>query len=172
MARPTTKEELMVAAENQYKKMWTLIDSLTEDERSATFVFEDRDKNIKDILIHLYEWHGLLLRWLSSNQAGEEASFLPKPYNWKSYGLMNIDFWEKHQQTTYEEAVIMLNKSHKKVIELIEGFSDEELFTKKYFPWTGSTSVGSYCVSATSSHYDWAIKKIKKHIKTYKATNK
>ncbi|MDE6979128.1 MAG: ClbS/DfsB family four-helix bundle protein, partial [Helicobacter sp.] len=27
------------------------------------------------------------------------------------------------------------------------------------------TSLGRYCVSATSSHYDWAIKCIKKAIK-------
>ncbi|MDR3109584.1 MAG: ClbS/DfsB family four-helix bundle protein [Planctomycetaceae bacterium] len=25
--------------------------------------------------------------------------------------------------------------------------------------------MGSYCVSATSSHYDWAMKKIKMHTK-------
>lgn len=34
--------------------------------------------------------------------------------------------------------------------------------TYKFFNWTGTTSLGSYCVSATSSHYDWAMKKIKK----------
>lgn len=28
-----------------------------------------------------------------------------------------------------------------------------------------ATNLGSYCVSATASHYDWAMKKIKKHIK-------
>ncbi len=47
--------------------------------------------------------------------------------------------------------------------KIIESFTNEELFTNKYFPWTGTTSVGSYCVSSTSSHYDWAIKKINKH---------
>ena len=46
-------------------------------------------------------------------------------------------------------------------MELIEVFSDEELFTKRFFSWTGTTTLGSYCVSATSSHYDWAIKKLK-----------
>ena len=42
---------------------------------------------------------------------------------------------------------------------------DEELFTKKKYHWTGSTSLGSYLVSATSSHYDWALKLIRKSIK-------
>jgi len=44
---------------------------------------------------------------------------------------------------------------------LIESLSDEELFEKRRFPWTGTTNIGSYCVSVTSSRYDWFMKKIK-----------
>lgn len=43
-------------------------------------------------------------------------------------------------------------------------FSNRELFTNKYFKWTGTTSLGSYCVSAISSHYDWPVKKINNDI--------
>jgi hypothetical protein len=46
--------------------------------------------------------------------------------------------------------------------------SDEELFEKKHFSWTGTTSVGAYCISAGPSHYDWAMKKIKQYNKTKK----
>ena len=49
---------------------------------------------------------------------------------------------------------------------LIETFSNEQLFAKSVFDWTGTSTLGAYCVSATASHYDWAIKKIKVHIKT------
>ena len=56
-------------------------------------------------------------------------------------------------------------------MRLIDTFSDEQLFTKNIFSWTGSTTIGSYCVSVTSSHYDWAIKCIKKAIKTFRARN-
>ncbi len=43
--------------------------------------------------------------------------------------------------------------------------SEEELFEKGHFPWTGTTNVGSYCVSAAPSHYEWAMKKIKQYAK-------
>jgi hypothetical protein len=62
----------------------------------------------------------------------------------------------------------MLKQSHAKVIALIEQFSNEELFEKKHFPWTGTTNLGSYCISAASSHYDWAMKNIKAQIKALK----
>jgi hypothetical protein len=47
------------------------------------------------------------------------------------------------------------------MIELIGKHTDEELFTKKRYGWTGSTSLGAYLVSATSSHYDWALKTLR-----------
>jgi len=44
---------------------------------------------------------------------------------------------------------------------LIEKHNDDELFTKKKYEWTGTTSLGSYFISATSSHYDWGLKTVK-----------
>ncbi|MCR5436700.1 MAG: ClbS/DfsB family four-helix bundle protein, partial [Treponema sp.] len=34
--------------------------------------------------------------------------------------------------------------------------------------WTGNAALGAYFVSTTSSHYDWAMKKIKAHKKNCK----
>lgn len=165
MARPTNKQDLIIAANCQFEKLWGLIESMPEEKQRAMFSFEDRDKNLRDVLVHLYEWHQLVLNWLRSNQAGEAVNFLPAPYNWKTYPKMNVEFWKKHQTTALEEAIALLKNSHDEVMKLIEPFSDEELFTKKFFSWTGTTNLGSYIISSTSSHYDWAMKKLKKHIK-------
>lgn len=130
----------------------------------------NRDQNLRDVIIHLYEWHALLLRWVTANQGGHEQPFLPEPYSWKTYADMNVAFLHKHAHTTYEEAARSLSGSHRRVMELIQGFSDEELFTKKHFTWTGTTTLGSYCVSATSSHYEWAMKKVRAHLKTLRTS--
>lgn len=165
MARPTIKEQLIPLSEENFNKLFALISSMTEEQQQETFSFEDRDRNIRDVLVHLYEWHQLLLNWILSNQAGNRIPFLPAPYNWRTYPKMNIEFWKKHQNTSLEEAVTLLKNSHRAVMVLIQTFSNEELFTNKYFSWAGTTSLGSYCISSTSSHYEWAIKKIKKHKK-------
>ncbi len=178
MPRPTTKQDLIKAANGQFEKMGKLIDSLSDDEQNMPFHFDDnpkrkeahwaRDRNIRDVLVHLHEWHQLLLNWVKANQSGREKPFLPPPYTWKTYGDMNIEFWKKHQNTPYEKSKKMLRESHSKVLSLIESFSNEELFAKGSFSWTGGSTLGSYCISTTSSHYDWAIKKIKVHAKQVK----
>ncbi|MDR1330086.1 MAG: ClbS/DfsB family four-helix bundle protein [Oscillospiraceae bacterium] len=176
MPRPTTKPDLIKSANEQFEKLRNMIDSMPEDEQNAIFNFGEgygaeahwaRDKNLRDVLVHLYEWHRLLLDWVNANQSGEAKPFLPAPYNWKTYGDMNVEFWKKHQSTPYDNAKKMLLDSHRKVIALIDGFTNEALFEKKHFSWTGTSTLGSYCVSATSGHYEWAMKKIKAHKKTF-----
>ena len=90
MSRPTSKSELINAASDNYAELNALIASMTERELSTPFSFDDtkkeahwkRDKNLRDVLIHLYEWHQLLLDWIVSNQMGESKLFIPKPDKW------------------------------------------------------------------------------------------
>jgi len=179
MARPTTKPDLLKAANAQFDRLWTMIDSMPEGAQDADFNFDAvflqkqkeahwrRDKNLRDVLIHLYEWHRLLLDWEKANRNGAGKPFLPIPYNWKTYGRMNEMFWEKHQGTPLCDAAAMVKKSHADVLAMIEEYSNDELFAKGALAWTGTSPLGSYCVSATASHYEWAIKKMKAYMKTY-----
>lgn len=175
MARPTTKADLENQAQTNFDKLWQVIAQMSDTAMNTVFSFPDnpthkqahwkRDKNVRDVLVHLYEWHQLLIHWIDTNQMGELTPFLPEPYNWKNIAELNADFWQKHQQTAYDDAIALLKQSHKDVMQRIAAFSNEALFTNQYFKWTGTTSLGSYCVSATSSHYDWAMKKLRKHQK-------
>lgn len=178
MARATTKADLITSANGQFDKVWKLIETMSEEQQNATFAEEmatagkeahwGRDKNLRDVLVHLYEWHHLLLDWVQANSKGEQKPFLPEAYNWRTYLAMNVEFWKKHQSTPLTEAKVKLKESHKDVMALIESFSNDELFAKGAFDWTGTSPLGFYCVSVTASHYDWAMKKIKLHIRTSK----
>ena len=175
MSRPKTKTELLELAEKNFRELLKLADSLTPRERITPFDFSvdlskkerhwGRDNNVRDIYIHLYEWHQLLLNFVDANLQGNQQSFLPAPYNWKTYGDMNQMFWEKHQQTSETHARALLEQSHAEVMNLAEKFDDKQLFTKKYYSWVGTSNLGSYFISSTSSHYDWASKKLKAHRK-------
>lgn len=175
MGRAATKSDLITAASSNYEKLKVLISELKEEELSTSFDFTTddkkkeahwgRDKNLRDVLIHLYEWHQLVLNWVQANKNGEKKPFIPAPYNWKTYGDMNVGLWEKHQSTPLEEAKEMLKKSHEEVLRLAETFSNEELFSRDVYKWVGTSPLGSYFVSATASHYDWAMKKLKAHKK-------
>lgn len=181
MARARTKDELIAFSNENIEKLFGLISKMTPAQKETPFDFSkdaskkeahwSRDKNVRDVLVHLYEWHNLLFAFVKNNLDGDRKSkgknipYLPPEYNWKTYGQMNVMFWQKNQETSLETAVSQLKKSHTKAMKLAETFTDEELFTKKYYDFTGTSNLGSYFVSNCSSHYDWAIKKIKCHCK-------
>lgn len=177
MGRPTSKSELISAATANYEELNQIISAMTEKELSTPFEFGEqkkeahwkRDKNLRDVLIHLYEWHQLVLNWVTSNRNGDFKPFLPEPYNWKNYGKLNEFFWKKHQNTTLEEAKELLKQSHKEVMNLAQGFTNEELFTKGIYQWAGNSTIGSYFAANTASHYNWAIKKLKAHKRNCKS---
>lgn len=83
MARPTTKDQLIQAGEDNFNKLIELIESLSPTQQEMEFSFEDRDRNIRDVFIHLYEWHQLLLNWIKKNQDGDKYNFLPEPITGK-----------------------------------------------------------------------------------------
>ena len=69
MARPTSKTDLMQAAAANWQKLNDFVAGMTEAELSTPFDFSAdekkkeahwrRDKNLRDVLIHLWEWHQL-----------------------------------------------------------------------------------------------------------------
>lgn len=175
MGRPQTKSDLIEAANSNYERLLTMIDSMAEIELTTEFDFSSdakkkeahwgRDKNVRDVLIHLHEWHKLMLEWVSKNKAGIHKPFLMEGYNWKTYGDMNKLFWERNQSITKEQALELFKETHGKIMTAIEAMSNEELFQKNAYDWVGGSTIGSYYVSVTSSHYEWAMKKIKAHKK-------
>lgn len=57
-------------------------------------------------------------------------------------------------------------------MELLDTFSNEELFSKGVYFWVEASNPGSYFISTASSRYDWAIKKLKVHRKVLRERKK
>lgn len=120
------------------------------------------NRNIRDLLMHLHHWHLMMLDWYSIGMSGKKPQMPAKGYTWKTTPELNQWILEKYSQSTLDEAKESCRLSFQRVLAMIKNHSDQELFEKKRYKWTGTTSLGSYVVSATSSHYEWAIKLIKK----------
>ena len=168
MARPATKDELLALSNKNYLKLTELVNSLSEEEQKMKFPFEDRDKNIRDVLGHLHEWHLMMIKWYTAGMKGEKPVIPAEGFTWKTLPDLNAVIWEKYQNVNLEDVKKKLNDSHNEIEALIKSHTNDELFTKKLYPWTKTTSLGSYFISSTSSHYDWAYKKIQKFTKNLK----
>ncbi|EFR92927.1 ClbS/DfsB family four-helix bundle protein [Listeria innocua] len=162
MARAKNKDELLQQSAESYQKLIDLIESIPKEKQQLAFPFEDRDKNIRDVVVHLHEWHNMALDWYQIGMRGDKPFMPAEGYTWRTTPELNLVIWQKYQETDLEKAMELLNKTHHAEMEIIAEHSDEELFTKKYYKWTNTTSLGAIFISSTTSHYEWAMKKIRK----------
>lgn len=164
MARPKTKTELLEASAAQFGKLLAAVETLSADVITAPGACEEW--SIKDILAHLHEWHKLYLTWYTEGMADKKPEMPAPGYTWKTTPDLNAHIFEKNKDIPLTEILGLLESSHQEIMAVIERHTNEELFTRKYYAWTGATSLGSYTVSTTSSHYDWANRHIERFLKT------
>jgi hypothetical protein len=164
MPRPTNKKDLLELAEVNYTKLLEFIDALPGDIKNAVWEHDelnDRDKTVSDVICHLHEWHVMMEHWYKIGMAGKKPAIPAEDVTWRTLPVLNHRIYEKYNGTELKKALTLFKKSHRDIIALIEKHSDDELFTKKRYPWTGNASLGSFLISSTSSHYDWGLKTIK-----------
>ena len=165
MPRPKTKVELTELGRKNYEKLLDFIHKLPEQKRDAEFPSQFLNRNIRDVLAHLHHWHLLLLSWYEQGMKGEKPEMPAPGYTWRTVPELNIEIRENYKDMPLAKVFELLAFSFEKIQQLIANHTNTELFEKRKFKWTGTTSLGAYFVSATSSHYDWALKLVKKCLK-------
>lgn len=165
MPRPKTKTELLVLSQTNYSRLIKYVDAFNETERNQEFPEKYLNRNCTDVLAHLHHWHLLVLEWYSLGMTGEQPEMPAKGHTWKTVPELNRSIWEIYNDADHKEVKRLLESSFENVQKLVNKHTDQELFQKKKYNWTGSTSLGAYLISATSSHYDWAYRLIKKCMK-------
>ncbi|NUN08854.1 MAG: ClbS/DfsB family four-helix bundle protein [Ignavibacteriaceae bacterium] len=165
MPRPTTKEELIDLSRKNFDKLNTFIDSLSPAQQISEFPKGTMNRNVRDVLAHLHHWHLLMAGWYESGMKGGKPDMPAKGYTWKTLPELNLKIWEEYSGAELKKVRKLFEKSYGDIRELIVKHTNDELFEKKKYKWTGTTSLGAYFVSSTSSHYDWALKLITRAFK-------
>ncbi|GLB49671.1 ClbS/DfsB family four-helix bundle protein [Neptunitalea lumnitzerae] len=167
MPIPIDKISLVKQSEENYDKLLTLIHSIPTQKRNMEFTEGTMNRNIRDVIGHLYHWQLLFTNWYYTGMDNEKPAMPQKGYKWKQTKELNLQIWELYQTYTLEKVLNLLNESHQKMLSIIQSHTNEELFEKKKYNWTGSSSVATYIRANCSSHYNWAIKLIKKGLQEH-----
>jgi len=165
MPRPKSKSELLESSQLNFDKLIELVNKCVTDDVPNEFPEGTLNRNISDVLMHLHHWHLMMMTWYEVGMSGNKPEMPATGYTWKTLPDLNKSIWEKYRNTPTAKGIQTVRSSYNLVREKIEAHTDEELFEKKRYKWTGTTSLGAYFISATSSHYDWAFKLFKKAIK-------
>lgn len=160
MPRPTSKAELLAAIARERSELETLLATLTVEQVVEPDLMGGW--SVKDVLAHLVEWEQMVLNWYRAGLRGEIPEMPAPGLKWNQTPQLNQMILQKHRNRPRDEVMEMFGASHQEIVGVIHDLSDSELFVPGRMAWTGKNTMGTYFVSATSSHYLWARKKIRK----------
>jgi hypothetical protein len=164
MSRPADRQTLLSRVDTAYQELLAQVDALDPTARHESGACEAW--SVKDILAHLDAWHELFLGWERVGSAGGLPDLPAAGYTWKDTPALNTAIWERTRDDAWDDVCARLDESRRRVKDVIASYDDAALFEKRRYRWTGSTSVGSYAVSATTSHYEWATRLIRRFAKS------
>jgi hypothetical protein len=163
MPRAATKKQLLEDIETEGKALEGLLDGLSPAQMTQPGVVGEW--SVKDVLAHLLEWQCMVLKWHAACLQDKVVPIPAEGLNWAQIPLLNQRIYETYCDTPLADIQKQFKATHKKMLNTIEGLSDEELFTRGRYAWTKNNTLGTYFVSCTSSHYNWARTNIRKGLK-------
>ena len=163
MARPVDRSELLERIDADFERLLAEVDVVPPEHRHRPGACDEW--SVTDLLAHLDAWHRMFLEWERVGRTGEIPEMPAPGYGWGDTPALNDEIWRRHRGEEHGDVRERLEASHAEVREVVASYGDEDLFAKRRYRWTGTTSVGSYAVSATTSHYDWARRLIRRHLR-------
>ena len=160
MPRPMSKTDLLTAIDKEHSSLETYLKTLSTEQMNLPGIVGEWPA--KDVLAHLVEWQQMVLSWHGAGLRGEIPEIPAPGFKWNQTPALNQQIYEKHRDRSLAEIQEQLQVSHQEIVGVIQDLTNEELFTAGQFAWTKKNTLGTYFVSATSSHYLWARKEIRK----------
>ncbi len=163
MPKATTKQQLIEAAQTERAALEKLLATLTPEQMPQSTAADDW--SAKDVLAHLIEWEGMVLKWYETGAKGKIPAVPSEEYNWGQLPQLNHAIYLKHRNRSLAEIQKEFKSSYKKIMKVIESIPEKELFTRGQYSWTRNNLLAAYFNSATAAHYRWARGEIRKKVK-------
>jgi hypothetical protein len=166
MPRSFTKVQLLEDARRERAALEKLLEKLTPEE--MVYSAAPGEWSAKDVLAHLIEWEQMVLGWIETGMSGKTPAMPAEGYKWNQLPALNQQIYEKHRDRPLAEILEQFQRSFQQSLTAIEGFSEEILFTRGYYSWSGNNALAAYFHSCTAAHYLWARKEVQKKFKDRK----
>ncbi|WP_080792276.1 ClbS/DfsB family four-helix bundle protein [Corynebacterium pacaense] len=166
MAVPATKADLLAVIDKTFAQLERDLDRVPPVAAREP-VLDGHVKNTMmspaDLLAYLIGWNQQVLTWHRRRAEGLPDE-LPAPgIKWNELGVLAQCYYAEHEAETWDELRAQLRDAKDSIVDLIEGYSDAELYGQ---PWYGKWMMGRMISFNTSSPYTNARGRIRAWLRT------
>lgn len=157
--RAKTKQELLESIRTTHAQLEKKYSQLTPEQMIWPGSMENW--SVKDILAHLVDWEQRFIGWYEEGSQGRVPETPAPGMNWRDLPKLNQGGYIRHKDETLEDVLDQYENSYQEILALIENMTEQEIFDIGVYEWTGKSSLLSWIVANTSSHYNWARRNIR-----------
>jgi hypothetical protein len=121
---------------------------------------------VKDILAHLADWEQRFVGWYQAGVRGEVPETPAPGIGWEDLDVLNRRIYEKHRSRTLEDVRKEFGASYRRVVAVVEGIPEEEIFAVGRYAWLGENNLVGVILGNTANHYRWAKDQIREWLKS------
>jgi hypothetical protein len=102
------------------------------------------------------------MAWVRAGRRGKTPALPDENYNWRELPALNQEIYEKYRDHRLDTVLEDFDASFSEMMAMLDGMTEEELFSPKVYAWTGNNLVRDYVNSSTAAHYRWASALVRK----------
>lgn len=109
------------------------------DEKDKDRLIDGVDRTPAQMISYQLGWMNLILDWEKQEQQGDNVITPTPDYKWNNLGGLYENFYKEYYGYTLKELGTMFIDKKEQIIELINGYTDIELFHQGGRKWSSST---------------------------------
>lgn len=162
MAIPSSKEELIIAIQNDYKKLEAELASIPANlsfQKELEAHTKGQLMSIHDLVAYLLGWGQLVIKWNERKSANLPVDFPETGYKWNQLGQLAQKFYDDYKEMDFASLQSQLKSTVKQILDIVKNKSNHELYE---IPWYETYTLGRMIQLNTSSPYKNAHARIRK----------
>lgn len=137
MAEYKNRQGLILEISNRAKLFVEEFNDIDEKEKDR--LIDGIDRTPAQMIAYQLGWINLILDWDKQEQQGDTVITPTVDYKWNNLGGLYESFYKQYGEYTLEELCTMFIKAEQQIIELINSYTDVELFQQGGRMWASST---------------------------------
>lgn len=137
VAEYQNRRELILEISNRAKLFIEEFNDI--DEKDKDRLSDGVDRTPAQMVAYQLGWMNLILDWEKQEQEGQIVITPTPNYRWNNLGGLYESFYKQYKEYTLKELCALFIKVEQQIIELVNSYTDVELFQQGGRKWSSST---------------------------------
>lgn len=151
MNEQMSKTRILELIASERKTLQATLEGMSETQMTEPGM--ESDWSVKDILVHIAAWEGMMVGWVEESLRGEVPGRPAPGLAWGDMDGLNARIYADNKDKTLDEVLGDFQASHQQTLKRVEAMTEEELLDAGRYEWLQGDPMWHLVAANTWWHY-------------------